>query len=90
MYREMTLEWLRRAGVRVAHLIMRNNTDYRSSLEVKTQQLKWLPSLYQVPLDSIRIAYDDRPEVVEMYCAHGVNAVVRSIHNTSAYETLTS
>lgn len=86
LYRVQTIEWLKRAGVQVAHLIMRNNDDIRPSLDVKRSQLMWLPDHYGVSLTSITKAYDDRPEIVAMYEAHGIPAEVRAIHSTSAYD----
>lgn len=85
LYRIATEEWLRRAGVRALHLVMRNNDDHRPSLDVKRQQVRWLVEHYDVKLDSIRIAYDDRPEIVAMYQSLGIPAEVRAIHNTTAY-----
>lgn len=85
LYREFTVEWLKRAGVEVAHLLMRNNHDRRTSVELKRTQLQHLISFYGVPMNSIERAYDDRPEIVDMYRAHGLQAEVRFIHSADAY-----
>lgn len=90
LYREFTVEWLRRAGVAVAHLLMRNNNDHRSSVQLKRTQLQHLINFYGVPMNAIERAYDDRPEIVEMYRAHGLQAEVRAIHGTDAYTNPTN
>ena len=85
LYRPATEEWLRRNGVPFKHLIMRNNTDHRPSVELKRQMLFWLPELYGVQWKDIFAAYDDRPDVVDMFRRNGVDAYVRSIHDVCAY-----
>ena len=87
LYRVMTEEWLRRCGVQIKQLVMRNNNDHGSSLRIKTQQLQWLVNLYGVKLEEIEMAYDDRPEIVTMYREHGLQAEVRAIHNTTSYDS---
>lgn len=85
MYHAATEEWLRRNNVPFKHLIMRNNNDNRPSLELKRTMLHWLPELYGVPWGSIVAAYDDRPDVVEMYRKHHLPGYVRAIHDVCAY-----
>ena len=86
-YRAATEEWLYRAGVTVKHLLMRNNSDSRSSVDVKRAQVLWLTSLYDIALSDIEAAYDDRPDIIAMYTQMGVpNAQVVAIHNVSAYQ----
>lgn len=84
-YHALTVEWLRRNNVEFKHLIMRNNNDHRSSLHLKRTMLQWLPDLYGVPWNEVGAAYDDRPDVVEMFRKHGIPAEVRAIHNVCAY-----
>lgn len=85
MYRAATEEWLRRNNVPFKYLIMRNNNDHRPSLDLKRSMLHWLPELYDVPWHSIVGAYDDRPDVVEMYRKHHMPGYLRSIHDVCAY-----
>jgi hypothetical protein len=85
LYRDMTLEWLRRNGVQPLHLLMRNNDDHRPSLDLKFAQLGWLRHLYDVPLEAISVAYDDRPEIVDMYRRCGLNGQIRAIHPDIPY-----
>jgi hypothetical protein len=85
MYRAATEEWLRRNNVPFKYLIMRNNNDHRPSLELKRSMLHWLPELYDVPWHSIVGAYDDRPDVVDMYRKHHMPGYLRSIHDVCAY-----
>lgn len=84
-YRAITEEWLDRNNVHFDILIMRNNDDHRPSVELKAQQLNWLVSLYDVRLEEIELAFDDRRDIVEMYKARGVPAVVHELHDVCAY-----
>lgn len=85
MYRHLTEEWLRRKSVEYTYLLMRNQSDLRPSLELKRSQLQWLVSHYDVRLDDIGMAYDDRPEIVAMYREAGLQAEVRAIHNKAYF-----
>lgn len=85
VYHAVTEEWLRRKGVDYDYLVMRNLNDHRHSLELKRTMLRWLPDVYDIPLESIVAAYDDRPDVVAMYKAEGIPAFQREIHNVCAY-----
>lgn len=84
-YHAVTEEWLRRKGVPYEFIVMRNNNDHRHSLELKRSMLKWMPEVYEISLPQIAAAYDDRPDVVEMYKAHGIPAHKRQLHNVCAY-----
>ncbi len=66
-------------------LLMRENADQRPSVEVKRSQLRLLSKVYNVNPESIAHAYDDRPEIVEMYKSEGIQATVLSIHDHCAY-----
>lgn len=85
-YKAITEEWLRLAKVQWTHLIMRNDKDYRSAIEVKAEHVKWLSEYYDIHLNDIVIAYDDRPEIVAMYQAHGLTAEVVAIHTQVMYK----
>lgn len=81
LYRGLTVSWLKRHNVPYTHLIMRNNNDHRPSVELKSVQLQWLLQHYGVRKEDISCAYDDRPEVVEMYrTLHGIRAERRFLH----------
>lgn len=84
-YSAITMEWLNRQHIKPFALLMRNNNDHCPSVELKRKQMGWLTHLYNVPVELIHCAYDDRPDVVQMYLEHGVVAEVRSIHNVCAY-----
>jgi hypothetical protein len=66
-------------------LIMRNNDDHTPSVELKRRMLQWLPQHYGISHDGIVAAYDDRPDVVEMYKQHGINGQLMSVHDVCAY-----
>lgn len=83
MYRASTLEWLARHGIK-CDLIMRNDADERPSTLVKESQLRDLWH-YGVQLRDVECAFDDRPEICEMYRSHGIKAEVRSLHSVCAY-----
>lgn len=82
LYRSITDEWLRRNGITYRHLLMRNDTDWRSSVDVKRDQVAWLINHYDVDPGAISCAYDDKLEVVAMYRkCFGIKAEVRAIHD---------
>jgi hypothetical protein len=58
-------------------LIMRGDDDHRSSVDIKRDAVLSLPSL---PV----AAFDDRPDIVEMYKSLGVPAIRLCVHNTCA------
>ncbi len=84
-YSALTAEWLKRQHINYHSLVMRNNNDHCPSVELKSKQLGWLANLYDVDMSKVVCAYDDRPDVVQMYLDHGIPAKVRSIHNVCAY-----
>lgn len=84
MFRAATSEWLIRNNIEFEHLIMRNDDDHMPSVRLKAKQLTWLLELYGVRHSEILDAYDDRPDVVEMYRQHGIDAHVAAIHSTCA------
>jgi hypothetical protein len=73
-YRAITEHWLRIAGIRYTHLVMRNDDDHQPSVNLKQMQLRWLYDHYGVNQGEIVMAYDDVPEIVEMYKSNGLNA----------------
>lgn len=76
-YRPATVDWLRNSRIEFRELIMRNNHDHRTSLELKREMVRWLPTHYGVPLERIVQAIDDRDDIVEMYRKeYGLNARV--------------
>ena len=85
MYRAITEEWLKRHNVPYKFLVMRNNNDHQHSASLKRQMFYWLPAMYDVAWTDIVAAYDDRPDVVEMFRAHKIDAHVRAIHDVCAY-----
>lgn len=84
-YRSLTEEWLRRNGINVKYLLMRNDDDHCHSKDLKLSQLRWLCSEYDVSPSDIVYACDDRHDVVKMYNEFGITAIVRAIHNVCAY-----
>lgn len=84
-YRLITEEWLRRVGVRVKHLLMRNNDDPRPSAAVKRGQALWLRDYYDIPLSAVRVAYDDREDICAAYRELGLRAECVAIHAVCAY-----
>lgn len=84
MYRAITEEWLERNGIAIYALLMRNDNDHRSGPDVKETQLSWLLGAYNVSKSQIDMAYDDRPEIVEMYQRNGIKARQVAIHDVCA------
>lgn len=85
MYRALTEEWLKRHGIGHALLMMRDMEDHRPSTELKFQQLMALFNNTDLKAGDIVGAYDDRPDVVEMYQKFGIPAEVRFVHDVCAY-----
>lgn len=83
-YRSMTEEWLARKGINTDFLLMRNNSDHCKSVDLKEKMLNWLAE-YGVDLKDIACAYDDRPDVVEMYLKRNIKADLVKIHDVCAY-----
>jgi hypothetical protein len=82
----MTIRWLKRWSIPCALLLMRNDNEHKRSVDLKREQLLALPSL-GLKLVDIYAAYDDRPEVVEMYKMMGINGQVSAIHNVETERT---
>lgn len=80
-YRQLTQAWLRRHEIQFELLLMRNNLDHRSSVQIKEEMLtQWLPH-YGIYKDEIALAIDDQKEIVQMYQHHGVQAKLIRIGN---------
>lgn len=77
MYRKITEDWLKQHHLDPVFLIMRNNDDHRGAALVKSAALKWLldANSYDVKVDDIIEAIDDRPDVLEAYRRGGVRNV---------------
>lgn len=86
LMRTITEEWLRRKKVNYTFLIMRNDSDHRPSTEVKKSMLDGLFFHYGVFKSDIRMAFDDRPEIIEMYRSQDIPAELRKIHDEDAYQ----
>ncbi len=70
--RPPTIWWLKsKLGVTDPILIMRNNDDHRPSVKVKKDMLKDLFFNWDIVPSK---AYDDRPEIVQMYRDAGIEA----------------
>lgn len=85
MYQAITEEWLRRAGIVPAVLMMRDNNDHQHSRELKRQMLLTLLDNTPLTISDIAGAYDDRQDVIDMYTGLGVAAHLRFIHDQCAY-----
>lgn len=71
-------------GKAPSFLLMRNNGDRRRSVDVKRSAIASLAE-YGVNIGEIVAAYDDHPDIVEMYQSLGINAEVLKIHDEDAY-----
>jgi hypothetical protein len=77
-YRALTHSWFDRHEIRVEDMLMRADEDFRPSLIVKRELLEKL--LCDVDPFTIACAYDDRPDIIEMYHTYDLHAEVRAIH----------
>lgn len=65
-------------------LIMRNNNDHRRSVEVKSWMLDTLHD-YDIELNQIKRAFDDRQDIIDMYISRGIKDSTRLwIHDICA------
>lgn len=85
LYQATTLEWLKRHGVGHQLLMMRDMDDHSPSVELKEKQLQALFANTDVKATDIVAAFDDRPDVVQMYAKFGIPANVRKVHDVCAY-----
>jgi hypothetical protein len=80
--RAVTLHWLdKHFRILDPILIMRNNGDHRKSVELKRDMVRSLH--YHYDIDPIK-AFDDRPEIVEMYRSFGIDAEQVFVHDPDA------
>jgi hypothetical protein len=77
-YRSNTENWLAAHNIKFVELCMRPHDDHRPSLQLKA-------SFLAVNTRHITCAYDDRPDIVEMYRLNGIQAEVVKIHDICAY-----
>lgn len=82
---QQTLLWIEeRLGVERPILLMRNCGDRRRSVDVKQEQLSWLRH-WDIDINAVSIAYDDHPDIVQMYRDNGIHAEQLRIHDLDAY-----
>ena len=84
-YRTLRHLWLNHNRIPVNRIYMRRAGNHAHSADVKREMLHQFYEDFGTTKDSIRIAYDDRADVVAMYLAEGVKAELVSIHKVSAY-----
>ena len=78
-YHWLTKGWLDYHNFPYADIYMRPKDDYTStSVEIKRNNLRAIRMRH--PLVEIKMAYDDRPDVIEMYKAEGVPTTHLYIH----------
>jgi len=84
-YRAATEYWLWKHAIHFEHLLMRNDDDHRSSVDVKASMLNWL-SEYDIQLSQIAMAADDREDILGVYMNRGISQVMHvEIHDVCAY-----
>ncbi len=87
-YRAFTEHWLVRHGVAARRVLMRADTDFRPSPEVKRAALRSLLHEEERSVDSVMAAYDDHIENLLMYRREGVrHATLYKLHDICAYTT---
>jgi len=69
--RRKTLQWLKEHNLSHEALVMRGNDDHTPSPEMKKNALRQIRRLFE-----IERAYDDRKDVVQMFRANGVEAIL--------------
>lgn len=84
-HRLETLSWLHKNGLRASVLLMREDGDERSSVDVKKSHLDSFPA-YGLSKEDVLIAFDDRSEILEMYRSMGIPVCRVAIHKEDAYK----
>ena len=84
-YVAITNEWLRRSGIEPVAVYMRPPGDHTHSATLKRRFLYRFFELFQCGPEQVECAYDDRPDVVKMFKAEGVNAHLTKLHTVCAY-----
>lgn len=83
--RAKTEAWIQTVlGAKRFTLMMRNVGDHRKSVEVKRDMLLALPE-YDMSVECVAVAYDDRQDVLDMYASYGINTQLLKIHDVCAY-----
>jgi hypothetical protein len=80
LYLRQTEYWLRRNSVNYSHLYMRENDDHRSSVDIKRDMAVKLIVTENISLSNIKVAYDDRQDIVDSYRSIGIPAERVFIH----------
>lgn len=73
--------WFHKNKIHHDYLFMRGENDHRSSVEVKQEMLHNLMRMLNLQPNDIIAAYDDHPDIVQMYKRNGVNGIHIAIHN---------
>lgn len=85
-YRTLRQLWFNHNRLGYNRIYMRPATDHSHSAQVKCNMLHKFYRDFGVGPQNVRIAYDDRQDVVDMYTAQGIKAELVCIHNVSAYK----
>lgn len=85
-YRPLTEYWLELCEIVPAKIMMRKDNDHSHSAELKRNFIDEICFEFRIIPEQIEFAFDDRPDVVEMYKRVGIrDAQVMAIHNICAY-----
>ncbi len=85
-FKEERLFWFQKNNLKVDWLLMRRNDDFRPSTEIKRDMLFDLAKKMKTSSFSfVSAAYDDRPDVIQMYKRNGVNGINLAIHDKCAW-----
>lgn len=84
-YRVLRQLWFNHNRIGFNKIYMRPEGNHLHSVELKRWMLYEAFADFGIGPESIATAYDDRPDVVQMYQDEGINGVLISIHNVCAY-----
>lgn len=71
-YEPYRREWLTKARVPYEFILYRPRGNFDSAVEVKRAMVRLLRVQYQMDFAEVVAAYDDRRDVVEMFCEEGL------------------
>lgn len=78
-YYSTTTRWMDKHGVPWSAMFMRGHANTKSSVEVKREFCVRMFTELNLTAADIKVAYDDKPKVIEMYKELGINAVLKTI-----------
>jgi hypothetical protein len=78
-YRDMTISWLNKNGIKPILILMRPDKNYDKSPLLKEEMLAYV--LDVIEAKEIKMAYDDRQDVLDMYKKYDIPTTLKRIND---------